>query len=116
MKPDDIINIVSIIGLALPVVINLTKYIGAATHNTRISNLASRADIVVKALEQSQALSNEDKKTRAIAALNDYAKEVGIKVSPEQLSQYIDSSVNTIRQDQATEVIETKPEKNQRLN
>lgn len=116
MNPDDIINIVSIIGLALPVVINLTKYIGAATHNTRISNLASRADIVVKALEQSQTMTNEDKKTKAISALNDYAKEVGIKITPEQLSQYIDSSVNTIRQDTTTEDVEVPKEKNQRLN
>lgn len=113
MKPDDIVNLVSLIGLALPVVINLTKFIGASTHNKRLTNLANRADIIVKALDQANDLSNEDKKDKAIDALYEYANEVGIKVTKKQLSQYVEASVNSVRDTTTTDI---PPEKNQRLN
>lgn len=103
MNVDDIVNIVSLIGLALPIVINLTKFIGASTHNKRLTNLANRADIVVKALDQSAELSNDDKKAHAVEALYDYANEVGIKVTKEQLGQYVEASVNAARKQNNTE-------------
>lgn len=109
MNIDDIVNLVSLIGLALPIVINLTKFIGTSTHNNRLTNLANRAEIIVKALDQSSTLTNDQKKLHAVEALQDYAKEVGIKVDTKQLEQYIEASVNSAR-------LQEKKPVNQRLN
>lgn len=97
MKPDDIVNIITIIGLALPVITSLTKAMAQATHNKVFINMSNKADIIVKALEQSSELSGSDKKERAIKALSEYANELGIKVTDKQLGTYIESSVNTIK-------------------
>lgn len=97
MKPDDIVNIITIIGLALPVITSLTKAVAQVTHNKVFINMSNKADIIVKALEQSSDLSGSDKKERAIKALSDYANELGIKVTDKQLGTYIESSVNTIK-------------------
>lgn len=97
MKTDDIVNIITIIGLALPVIISLVKGVAQYTHNKVLINLSNRADIIVKALEQSSDLSSSDKKERAIKALSEYANELGIKTTDKQLGTYIEASVNTIK-------------------
>lgn len=97
MKPDDIVNIITIIGLALPVITSVTKAMAQVTHNKVLINLSNKADIIVKALEQSSDLSSSEKKERAIKALSEYADELGIKVTDKQIGMYIESSVNTIK-------------------
>lgn len=97
MKPDDIVNIITIIGLALPVITSLTKAVAQVTHNKVFINMSNKADIIVKALEQSSELSGSDKKERAVKALSEYANELGIKVTDKQLGAYIEASVNTIK-------------------
>ena len=97
MKPDDIANLITIIGLALPVITSVVKGIAQYTHNKVLINMSNRADIIVKALEQSSDLSSSDKKERAIKALSEYANELGIKITDKQLGTYIESSVHTIK-------------------
>lgn len=97
MKPDDIVNIITIIGLALPVITSVTKAVAQVTHNKVFINMSNKADVIVKALEQSSDLSSSDKKERAVKALSEYANELGIKVTDKQIGTYIESSVNTIK-------------------
>lgn len=97
MKPDDIVNLITTVGLALPVIVSLIKVIAQDTHNKILINMSNKADIIVKALEQSSELSGSEKKERAVKALSEYANEIGIKVTDKQVAAYIEASVNTIK-------------------
>lgn len=97
MNVKDVLDIVTIIIFAAPIVIQGVKWIGHKTHNQKLINLSERANIIVASLDQSHAMSNAQKKDVALNKLSDYASEVGIKVTPTQLHDYIEASVNFIR-------------------
>lgn len=103
MKPDDIVNVITIIGLALPVITSLTKTLAQITHNKAFINLSNKADVIVRALEQNDQLSSDAKKERAVKALTEYANELGIKVTDNQVSAYIESSVNVVKTDSSND-------------
>ena len=94
---NQIADILTTLAVLLPIVIQLVKLIGQKTHNQRLVNLSDRATIIVTALEQSQ-LDGPAKKQEAMTRLSQYAGEVGIKVTSQQLSDYIESSVNALKQ------------------
>lgn len=66
------------------------------THNQKLINLTERARIIVAALEKSD-ITNDRKKQTALNKLANYASEVGIKVSGDQLDDYIESAVLFLR-------------------
>ena len=112
MNPDDIVNVITIIGLALPVVSSLTKVLAQVTHNKAFINLSNKADVIVKALEQTEALSGSDKKERAVKALTEYANELGVKVTDKQISTYIESSVNTVKSNSSYPYVDSASQSN----
>lgn len=73
-----------------PLIVTGMQLLGAKTHNQRLVNLADRASIVVEAIEE---IGGANKHTDATKKLSKYAKEVGIKATPEQLSEYVNAAV-----------------------
>lgn len=87
------------ISTLLPIVVMVLKlvgYLGRKSQNLVIKNLSERALVVVRAMERSN-LTNEDKKTAAMQKLAEYASEVGIKVTAQQVDDYIESAVTFIK-------------------
>lgn len=97
MNAKDVLDIITIVVFVAPIVVQGFKWIGHKTHNQMIINLSERAHIIVSSLDQSHAMSNSQKKDVALNKLSDYASEVGIKVTSNQLHDYIEASVNFIR-------------------
>lgn len=97
MSVESAIEILSLLVVLLPVVLKLFVLMADKSHNIKIRNLAERSQIIVKALEQS-GMTNEDKKQAALQKLAIYAKEVGIKVTGQQLDDYIEASVHLIKE------------------
>lgn len=97
MSVESVIEILSLLVVLLPVVLKLFVLMADKSHNIKIQNLSERAQIIVEALEQS-GMTNEDKKQAALQKLAIYAKEVGIKVTGQQLDDYIESSVHLIKE------------------
>jgi Phage holin protein (Holin_LLH). len=93
---DSIIQVVPVIVLLLPIVVNLFSLIAQKSHNQKLINLSERSKIIVQALDQS-GLTNEEKKQRGVKKLAEYANQVGIKMTPDQLDDYIEASVKVIR-------------------
>lgn len=89
----DIITLIILVG---PITLQLAKNIAQHTHSKRMENLVNRASIIVSALDR-QNIANDAKKAEAVSALAGYANEVGIKVTPTQLSQYIENAVTIMR-------------------
>lgn len=92
-------NALTILGMVIalaPIGIKVFILISQKSHNIKLQNLAKRAEIIVSALEQTD-LVGEDKKNAALQKLAIYAKEVGIKVSAQQLDDYIESAVLFIK-------------------
>ena len=95
MMIKQITDIVTLILLVAPVVVQLFKLIGTKTHNQRLSNLSNRADTIVQALEQTD-LASSDKKAKALDKLSSYASETKIKLTPDQASDFIEQSVRVM--------------------
>lgn len=89
----DIITLIILVG---PITLQLAMNIAQHTHSKRMENLVNRATIIVNALDR-QNMANDAKKAEAVSALAGYANQAGIKVTPEQLSQYIEHAVTLIR-------------------
>lgn len=89
----DIITLIILVG---PVALQLAMNIAQHTHSKRMENLVNRASIIVNALER-QNIPNDAKKAEAVSALAGYASQAGIKVTPAQLSQYIENAVTLMR-------------------
>lgn len=87
-----ITDIVTLILLIAPLVVQLFKLIGTKTHNQRLLNLSNRADTIVQALEQTD-LASSDKQAKALDKLSSYAAETKIKLTPDQASDFIEQSV-----------------------
>lgn len=92
-----IIEILGVIVVVAPVALKFFKLLAASTHNKRLINLATRADIIVQALEQS-GLIGEDKKLMAIDKLQQYANETKIKINVQQAEDYIEAAVYAMKQ------------------
>jgi len=97
MSMESVIELLSLLVVLLPIVLKLFILMGDKSHNIRIQNLVERSQIIVEALEQS-GMTNEDKKQAALQKLAIYAKEVGIKVTGQQLDDYIEASVHLIKE------------------
>lgn len=93
-----VVNWVFIISVTAPLVVTSAKAIGQFTHNQRLINLSARAEIIVKSLNENHVLQNPQKKEEAMRKLSEYASEVGIKVTADQLSDYIESSIRTLKE------------------
>lgn len=94
---DSIIDVTPIIVLLLPIVINLFSLIAQKSHNQKLINLSERSKIIVKAMEQTD-MTNPEKKQEALKRLSQYSSQVGIKMEPDQLDDYIESAVNMLKQ------------------
>lgn len=84
-------SIITIIVFLAPVAVKLLELIAQKTSNVKIDNLSARATKIVTGLSQS-GLTNEEKKMVALDKLAFYANEVGIKVTGDQLDDYIESA------------------------
>lgn len=96
MTLSEFIDLGSVLIVLIPLILKLFIFVGQKTHSQKIQNLSQRAGIIVNALEQS-GMMNEDKKSAALSKLSIYAKEVGIKVTEQQLDDYIESAVRFMK-------------------
>lgn len=92
-----IIEILSILLALLPILVQVFNLLTQKTNNQKIANLRERATIIVTALEQT-GWTNEIKQQTAFDKLSRYAKEVGIKVTPDQILDYVESSVRLLKE------------------
>lgn len=97
MNLQNVLDIISISIVLAPIGFKVFILVSQKSSNQKIKNLSERAEIIVTALDQSQNMSNDEKKREASRKLSFYAKEVGIKVTEDQLNDYIESAVNIIR-------------------
>lgn len=93
-----IVDVTIIISPLLPLIVAITRYVGKKTKNQNIITLTDRADIIVNSLEQFPLeLDNIGKRNLAIEKLSEYSKEVGIQLSEDQASDYIESAVKYLK-------------------
>lgn len=97
MNLENFIAIVGIIIALAPIAFKIFILISQKSHSQKLQNLSKRAEIIVSALEQVPDLTGPDKKDAALQKLAIYAKEVGIKVTAQQLDDYIESAVLFIK-------------------
>ena len=103
MTVDKIINIVTLIVFVAPIVLELVKYLGAATHNKSVTTLAERAMIIVSALDN-MLMPNTEKKREALDKLLSFAKETNVNLTAAQAEDYIEHAVRVLRE------LQEKPE------
>lgn len=110
MTVDKIINIVTLIVFVAPIVLELVKYLGAATHNKSVTTLAERAMIIVSALDN-MLMSNTEKKREALDKLLSFAKETNVNLTAAQAEDYIEHAVRVLRElQEKPEVVEDASE------
>ena len=97
MTVDKIINIVTLIVFVAPIVLELVKYLGVATHNKSVTTLAERAMIIVSALDN-MLMPNTEKKREALDKLLSFAKETNVNLTPAQAEDYIEHAVRVLRE------------------
>lgn len=90
-------SLVTVLISLLPVATAIAHLISAKTRSQRIKILADRAEVITRALDQQLNMSNENKLEVASNKLVEYSGEVGIKLTKEQASDYINATVNAIR-------------------
>jgi hypothetical protein len=110
MTVDKIINIVTLIVFVAPIVLELVKYLGAATHNKSVTTLAERAMIIVSALDN-MLMPNTEKKREALDKLLSFAKETKVNLTAAQAEDYIEHAVRVLRElQEKPEVVEDASE------
>jgi len=110
MTVDKIINIVTLIVFVAPIVLELVKYLGAATHNKSVTTLAERAMIIVSALDN-MLMPNTEKKREALDKLLSFAKETNVNLTAAQAEDYIEHAVLVLRElQEKPEVVEDASE------
>jgi hypothetical protein len=110
MTVDKIINIVTLIVFVAPIVLELVKYLGAATHNKSVTTLAERAMIIVSALDN-MLMPNTEKKREALDKLLSFAKETNVNLTAAQAEDYIEHAVRVLRDlQEKPEVVEDASE------
>lgn len=87
-----ILDILTVLLVLIPPVVQITAQIAQQTHNKKLQNLTDRASIIVNALEQSN-LTGPEKKAEGLKKLSSYATEVGISLTPDQVDDYIEAAV-----------------------
>lgn len=96
MTISNVLDLVTVFIVLFPVAVQLFTLVAQKTHNQKLINLSSRAQIVVSALEQS-GLTSDEKKKQAMDKLASYAKEAKINVTGDQLDDYIEAAVRTVK-------------------
>lgn len=110
MTIEKILDIVTLVIFVAPVVLELVKYLGAATHNKSVTTLADRAMIIVSSLDKA-LITNSEKKREALDKLLGFAKETKVNLTAEQAEDYIEHAVRVLRElQEKPEVIEYAPE------
>ena len=110
MTVDKLIEIVTLIVFVAPIVLELVKYLGAATHNKSVTTLADRAMIIVSSLD-SMLMPNVDKKREALNKLLSFAKETKVNLTADQAEDYIEHAVRVLRElQEKPEVVEDASE------
>lgn len=110
MTVDKFIEIVTLIVFVAPIVLELVKYLGAATHNKSVTTLADRAMIIVSSLD-SMLMPNTDKKREALNKLLSFAKETKVNLTADQAEDYIEHAVRVLRElQEKPEVVEDASE------
>lgn len=110
MTVDKLIEIVTLIVFVAPVVLELVKYLGAATHNKSVTTLADRAMIIVSSLD-AMLMPNADKKREALNKLLSFAKETKVSLTADQAEDYIEHAVRVLRElQEKPEVVEDASE------
>lgn len=110
MTVDKLIEIVTLIVFVAPIVLELVKYLGAATHNKSVTTLADRAMIIVSSLD-AMLIPNADKKREALNKLLSFAKETKVNLTADQAEDYIEHAVRVLRElQEKPEVVEDASE------
>lgn len=110
MTIEKIIEILTLIVFVAPVVLELVKYLGAATHNKSVTLLAERAMIIVSSLD-TMLMPNAEKKREALDKLLSFAKETKINLTASQAEDYIEHAVRILRElQEKPEVVEDASE------
>lgn len=110
MTIEKIIEILTLIVFIAPVVLELVKYLGAATHNKSVTLLAERAMIIVSSLD-TMLMPNAEKKREALDKLLSFAKETKINLTASQAEDYIEHAVRILRElQEKPEVVEDASE------
>lgn len=110
MTVDKLIEIVTLIVFVAPIVLELVKYLGAATHNKLVTTLADRAMIIVSSLD-AMLMPNADKKREALNKLLSFAKETKVSLTADQAEDYIEHAVRVLRElQEKPEVVEDASE------
>ena len=87
-----IVDFLMILIWLAPLIVALGKLIAQKTNNQKLTNLIDRANVIVLALEQTQDPAYSKKRV-ALEKLIIYAKEVGINLTVDQASDYIEHAV-----------------------
>lgn len=92
-------DIVLIVGLLSPLLVQVLRFAKAHTANKRIQVLESYAERVVLAVEQQRNLLPSDKKKLAAKRLADYVNKskLNLQVTDQQISDLIESAVNSLK-------------------
>nr|DAI57990.1 MAG TPA: holin [Caudoviricetes sp.]DAS77737.1 MAG TPA: holin [Caudoviricetes sp.] len=110
MTVDKLINIVTLIVFVAPIVLELVKYLGAATHNKSVVTLAERSMIIVSSLEN-MLIPNAEKKREALDKLLSFAKETNVNLTAAQAEDYIEHAVRVLHElQEKPEVVEDASE------
>lgn len=110
MTIEKIIEILTLIVFVAPVVLELVKYLGAATHNKSVTLLAERAMIIVSSLD-TMLMPNAEKKREALDKLLSFAKETKVNLTASQAEDYIEHAVRVLRElQEKPEVVENASE------
>lgn len=105
MTIEKIIELLTLLIVVAPVVLQLIRYLGVSTNNKSVITLADRAMIIVSSLD-SLLIPNKDKKKEALEKMLGFAKEIGVNLTKEQAEDYIEHSVRELREFQGkTEVV-----------
>lgn len=86
---------VTLIKVLGPVTVKLARFFGLKSHNQALLNLSARAEIIVNSLK-SMDIPGQDKKTSGIEALVKYASEIGINLTADQASDYIQDAYELV--------------------
>ena len=92
-------DIVLIVGLLSPLLVQALRFAKAHTANKRVQLLESYAERVVLSVEQQRNLLPSDKKKLATKRLADYVNKskLNLQVTDQQISDLIESAVNSLK-------------------
>lgn len=92
-------DIVLIVGLLSPLLVQALRFAKAHTANKRVQLLESYAERVVLAVEQQRNLLPSDKKRLAVQRLADYVNKskLNLQVTDQQINDLIESAVNSLK-------------------